>query len=81
MSESLAWADPNWYKGVATQGRKPSMGRSQIGIEGWQLRGESLACADPNLCNYEDHIPGFKMPSIGHPLLPMISWSYVSHAL
>ena len=28
--QTLAWVDPNWYRRVAAQGRKPSMGRSRL---------------------------------------------------
>lgn len=40
-------------------------GSIPIVVEGWQLRGESLAWANPNLCNYEDSIPAVKMSSMG----------------
>ena len=62
-------------------GDKVYHGTIPIGIEGWYLSGESLAWTHPKLCNYEDCIKGANIPSMGHPLLPLISWSLVSHAL
>uniref|UniRef100_M1E1A3 Uncharacterized protein n=1 Tax=Solanum tuberosum TaxID=4113 RepID=M1E1A3_SOLTU len=41
---------------VGSPGSNAQHGSIPNCMEGWQLRGESLAWADPNLWNYEDSI-------------------------
>ena len=65
---------------VVSHGQKPSMGRSQFEYKGGILGAEAQHISIPNYI-YRDSIPGVKMPSMGRPLIPLISWSFVSHAL